>query len=75
MGAPGPLRSVLRGEPCDVISEVVLTAPHADQLMLPIGIGHSYLLAYSLGEIRHMLLSCNGAQEYWTPGQAEANTV
>ena len=50
-------------------------APHADQLALPIGVGHSYPLLYNLREIRHTLPPCGGAQEYRTPGQAEADTV
>ena len=54
---------------------MVLTAPHADQLTLPVGVGHSYLSPYDLREIRHALLPRGGAQEYRTPGQAEADTV
>ena len=71
----GPLRSVLGGEPCDIVGEVVLVAPHADQLTLPVSIRHSYLSLYDLCEIGHTLLPRGSAQEYQTPGQAEADTV
>ena len=54
---------------------MVLTAPHADQLTLPVGVGHSYPSLYDLHEIRHVLLPHGGAQEYRMPGQAEADTV
>ena len=54
---------------------MVLTAPHADQLGLPVSIGHSYLSPYNLCEIRHALLPCGSAQEYRMPGKADVDTV
>ena len=50
-------------------------APHADQLALPVGIGHSYPSLYNLREIRHVLLPRGSAQEYRMPGQAEVDMV
>ena len=50
-------------------------APHADKLVLPVGVRHSYLSPYDLRKIRHALPPCSGAQEYRMPGQADADMV